>query len=654
MLQVFRRHAYSYVTRFLLILLGGIFALFFGSVGGLLSRVRPVAYVNCRQYLFGSISLPGCRQILPEEVTQGATEIRNTLVNKYGKDAASMLQAVNLQQMALEQIIEQDLIKREAQRLGLQISEDELAKTVESQTAFQVGGRFNFELYQRTLRANDIEPAVFESSTRDKMLTSLLQQMVYDGVNVSTEDARRQFDRYAENLNLTYIEFPYAIFTAGINPTDAQINKFYTENSEAFREPERVKLTFVRYDSAVLAGNLTPSNSEIEENYEHSLKTVFTHPEQAHARHILIGVPPDATPQQKAAAKAKAEELLQKLKTGVDFAKLARENSDDPSNKDNGGDLGYFTRDEMIKPFADAAFNLKPGEMTVVETQYGFHVIRLDAIKLAHVDTIDEARPQIIAAIRQKAGTDAAKLDMQQDLAAALEGRDLADLAKKRGLVAVTTPYVAQREPVKGAEDNPKLVEEAFKMEPHDIRAVDSGSVPYLVKLVDHQPAHIPALSEIKNQVREALVKVTAENKAHETAAALLKQMKSPADFDTLAASNHLDIHTTGEFMRASRSVPGIGEFPEVTESAAAVPATPGLLDQVLEKDGNSFIFKLMTRTPPAEEKWKAQGEAFTTQLLQQRRERAWMNFLEGLRRRAVVVIREDMLGGHPENPAPM
>jgi len=130
--------------------------------------------------------------------------------------------------------------------------------------------------------------------------------------------------------------------------------------------------------------------------------------------------------------------------------------------------------------------------------------------------------------------------------------------------------------------------------------------------------------------------------------------MKSPAAFDALAAANHLDLHITGEFMRASRSVPGIGEFPEVTEAAAAVPATPGLFDQVLEKEGNSFIFKLMTRTPPDEDKWKAQGEAFTTQLLQQRRERAWMNFLEGLRRHAIVVIREDMLGGNPGNPAPM
>lgn len=651
MLHVFRRHAYSYMTRFLLLLLAGVFALFFGSVGGLLSRVRPVAYVDCRQYLFGAITLPGCRQILPDEVAQEATDIRNTIVNKYGSAAAPMLQGLNLQQMALEQIIEQDLIKREAQRLGLQISEDELARAIESQTAFQVGGHFNVELYQRTLRDNDLEPAVYEASTRDSMLTGLLQQMVYDGINLSTEDAHRQFDRYAENLNLAYIEFPYSNFTASVHPTDAQINKFYSDNREAFREPDRIKLTFVRYDPGVLAGNLTPSNSDIEENYERNLKTVFTHPAQVSARHILIAVPPDATPQQKAAARAKAEELLQKLKAGADFAKLARENSDDPSNKDNGGDLGFFTRDEMIKPFADAAFSLKPGEMTLVETQYGFHVLRVDAVKPAHVDTIEEARPQIVAAIRQKAGTDAAKLDMQQDLAAALEGRGLDELAKKRGLVAVTTPFVAQREPVKGAEDNPKLLEEAFKMQPHDIRAIDSGSLPYLVKLVDRQPSHIPALSEIKDQVREALVKVTAENKAHEAAAAMLKQMKSADAFDALAATDRLDVHTTGDFMRASRSVPGIGDFADATEAAADVPTLPGLVDQVLEKDGNAFIFKVISRTPPDPDKWEAQGQAFTAQLLQQRRERAWMSFLEGLRRRARVVIREDLIGG---NPAPM
>jgi peptidyl-prolyl cis-trans isomerase D len=650
MLQVFRKHAYSYVTRVLLILLGGIFALFFGSVGGLLSTIKPVAYVNCHQYLFGLITFPGCRQILPDEVQQTSTEIRRTFENRYGANADSMLQAVNLQQMALEGIIEQDLIKREADRLGLRVSEEDLAKAIASQTAFQVGGRFNLELYDRTLRANDLEPAVFEAQTRDKILTSMLQEMVYNGVSVSTEDARHQFDRYAEKLNLAYLAFPYTNFTAEVHPTDAQIAKFYNDNREAFRVPERVKLVFVRYDPGALAGNMVPSSADIEQNYERNLKTFFTHPEQVHASHILISVPQDASPQQKAAAQAKADEILQKLKNGGDFAKLAKEYSDDTSNKDTGGDLGFFGRGEMIKPFEDAAFSLKPGQMTVVQTQFGFHVIRVDQIKPAHVDTIDEAKPKIIAAIREKAGGDEAQVDLQQDLAAALEGRDLAELAKKRQLAVVTTPYIGQKDPIRGAEDDPKFAEEAFKMSPGDVHSIVGPSASYLVKMIDRQPSNIPALNTIKDQVRDALVKVTAENKAHEAAAAMLKQIKSASDFNAIAAANHLDVHTSGEFMRATRSVPGIGQFPEATEGAASVPSLPGVIDQVLDNGGNSYIFQVLTRTPPDEDAWTTQGPAFSTQLLQQRREQAWMNFVNELRGHAVVVVRQDVLGQNPSN----
>lgn len=654
MLQAFRKHAYSYVTRVLLIALGAVFALFFGNVGGFFSSIKPVAYIDCHRYVLGLVTLPGCREVLPEEVQRTTNDIRRTFENRYGANAVSMLQAVNLPQMAVEGIVEQDLIKREAQRLGLRVSEEDLAKAIESQTAFQTNGRFNVELYNRTLANNDLEPAVFEAETRDKILTSMLQEMVYNGVSVSSEDARHQFDRYAENLNVAYIEFPYSNFSADIHPTDAQIAKFYKDNREAFREPERVKLILIRYDPGVLAGNMVPSTSDIEQNYERNLKTVFTHPEQVHARHILISVPADANPQQKAAAKAQADEILQKLKNGGDFAQLAKQYSDDTTNKDNGGDLGFFGRGEMIKPFEEAAFTLKPGQMAVVETQFGFHVIRVDETKAAHVDSIDEAKPKIVAAIREKAGTDTAGLDLQQDLAAALEGRDLGEIAKKRQLVAVATPYVSDKDPIKGTEDAPKFSAEAFKMQPGDIRSIGGPSASYLVKMVGRQPSTIPALNAIKDQVRDALVKVTAENKAHEAATALLKQVKSSSDFDALAAANHMQIQTSGEFMRASRSIPGIGQFPEATEGAAAVPKLPGIIDQVFDNNGNSFVFKVLTRTPPSEDVWKSQGPAFSAQLLQQRREQAWMNFVDELRRRAVVVVRTDMLGGNSENPAPM
>jgi peptidyl-prolyl cis-trans isomerase D len=371
------------------------------------------------------------------------------------------------------------------------------------------------------------------------------------------------------------------------------------------------------------------------------------------ARHVLIAVPPDASPEERAAAKTKAEEILQKVKSGGDFAKLAQQYSDDPGTKAHGGELGYFGRGEMVKPFEDAAFKLTPGQVTLVQTQYGYHVLQLEEIKKASQDTLEQAKPKILAALKDKMGLDLGRQGVEQDLAAALEGRDLKQLAQKRSLVAVETPYVAAEESVKGAEGDPKLLAEAFKFERGDIRAVTDTSVPFLVKLVDRTPSEIPAFSKIEEKVRAAFVRKKAELLAADAARATLKQIKDAADFNSAAAVNHLQVHTTGEFPRASRQVPGIGSFPEAVEAAAMVSKLPATLDRVLENEGNSFIFEAVGRTLPTEQEWKAEGRAFTEQFLQQRRATAWMNFINSLKLATPVSVNTELVG-QGSGPSPL
>jgi peptidyl-prolyl cis-trans isomerase D len=344
--------------------------------------------------------------------------------------------------------------------------------------------------------------------------------------------------------------------------------------------------------------------------------------------------------------------MLQKVKSGGDFAKLAQQYSDDPGTKDRGGELGYFARGEMVKPFEDAAFKLTPGQVTLVQSQYGYHVLQLEEIKKASQDTLEEAKPKIVAAIKQKMGSDLARQDVEQDLAAALEGHELKQLAHRRALVAVQTPYVSAEETVKGAESEPKLLTEAFKFEKGEIRALTNTSVPFLVKLADRTPSQIPPFSKIEDKVHAAFVRQKAELLAAAAAQAALKQIKDAADFSSAAAINHLQVHTTGEFPRANRQVPGIGPFAEATEAAAMVSKVPATLDRVLENGGNSFIFEVVGRTLPTEQEWKAEGPNFTQQFLQQRRATAWMNFINDLKLATPIAINTDF--GQSSAPSSM
>jgi peptidyl-prolyl cis-trans isomerase D len=650
MLQVFRRNPYSLTKRIVLVLLGVVLTFFFGA-SAYFARVKPVAMINCRTLLFGLITLPGCQRILPDEIDREAGEIRRILQNRYGENAPPMLQGVNLRQMALEELIEQALIKQEAARLGLKVSDRDLAQMIESQAQFQVGGRFDVQRYNQVVHTYlEVEPAAFEEQTRDRMLVDTLRLMVSNAVQLSPDEARREFNRFGEKLSLAYIAFPYSNFTADVNPSEQQLAKFYRDHKDEFRKPELIKIVFVRYDPTALAGSEAPSHSDIQDYYERNLTKEFTHPEEARAHHILIQIPPDAITQQKAAAEAEADDILRKLGSGGDFGSLAKQYSDDPGTKDNGGDLGYFKRGQMLKALDDAVFKLKPRQAAVVQTSLGYHVIRVDDIKQAHTDTVEEVQPKIIAALKQKAGTDIAHQDMDQDLTAALQGRELKDVAKKRGLVAVETPYFAANASIKGAEDDPKLAPAAFKLESGETHAISNGPVPYLVKLVDRKPARLPPFTAVRNDVRQMFVRVTAEAKANGAAQTTLKQIKSASDFDTVASASHLQVRFTGEFPRASRSLPEIGEFAEATEAAASVPTLPGVIDRILENAGNSFIFKVMSRTPPSDQEWKTEGPTFTAQLLEQRRRNAWANFVTGLKSQAPIRINADMLGGPSEN----
>src|SRR5438309_408099 len=155
MLQVFRRHAYSWGTRALLGLLVLVFIIFFGGLGSYFLQAKPIASVGCHT-LLGVMTLPGCYNIYPNQVDEEVTNLRKILINRYGDNAPRMMQSVNLRQMAVEQLIEQQLVTDEARRLGLVISDEDLAKAIESQAAFQVDGHFNVQQYDNVLRSNGV------------------------------------------------------------------------------------------------------------------------------------------------------------------------------------------------------------------------------------------------------------------------------------------------------------------------------------------------------------------------------------------------------------------------------------------------------------------------------------------------------------------
>jgi len=629
MLEGIRRYQYSWQVKATFTFLALIMAFWGFGGGGLFSAIHPIAIVNGRQ-------------ILPDQVDREATQLRETVQQMYGASAQAVLKSVNIRQEAVQRLIEGQLIGEEARHLGINISDAALQDKISKEQVFQRDGQFDFDTYQEVLRDNNLLPAEYEADERDRMISDTLRSMIDSGVIVSDDEARHAYNLANEKIGLRYVEVSYADYVANISPTESQIADYYKGNAERFREPERIKFAYVHYEPLVLAAKYTPPDKEIQDYYNRYADTRFKHTEQVHARHILIMVEAGATDKEKAAAKAKALDVLKQAQAGADFTKLAAKYSDDPSNKLQGGDLGTFGRGQMIKPFEDAAFAMKPGQITMVETHYGFHVVKLDAYQPAHSDTLAEAKPKIIEELRTQAGAKLGREAAQEDLTAALGGANLEDLAKKRGIDAVETPLVAQGEPAGGIEQDRELMAAAFKLDPGQVALVPEKGSPYVIKLVVRVPSRIPPLKEIEPQVRDALIRSMAEADASQQAQKILATIKSPADFDKAAISNNLEIKTVDPFTRADHKVPGIGEFPEVTDAAAAVPVIPGVIDHGMETGGNSYLFEVISRTEPTDAEWKSAQKSFMQDYLDQRRAQAWTRFLDQLKDQAKIQIDTD------------
>ncbi|MGH7813616.1 MAG: SurA N-terminal domain-containing protein [Candidatus Binataceae bacterium] len=634
MLDKMRGQSRSWVT-WILVGLPTVGLAFWGFGMGAFNEVKPIANVD------------GTR-ILSDQVDQAANQLRSRYQQEFGAGASAMLKHVNVRQEALEGIIEQQLIAQEVRRLGIEVTDAALQQRIAGEAAFRRDGQFDFTRYREVLEQNDLLPAQFEANLRAEMAEDTLREMIDQGVQVSSDEARHTYNLTHEKIGLRYAEAPYADFTAQIAPTEKQVADYYKNNGEQFREPARVKIAYIHYDPKVMAARYAPTDAEIKDYYNRNRDTRFTHPEEAHASHILIAVPAGATAAQKAKAKATAEMVLVLAKTGADFGKLAEKYSADPGSKSHGGDLGTFPRGEMVKPFDNKVFSMKPGEIAMAETQFGFHVIKLDNLVPAHTETLDEARPEIAEALSKDTGARLVHTALEEDVAAALGGTSLKSIAAKRGLTVAETGYFAQDEPATGGKDDRAIAAEAFKLSPGQPRAIPAHGAPYLIELLGRKPSRIPPLQEIEPQVRAALVRSMAEVRARAAAQKALAAIKGPDDFDRAAAENHLEVKTVDPFLGSSHDLPGIGQFPEVSDSAALAPGAPSVLRRAMDHDGNSYLFELTTRSEPPDSEWEKVETSFTRHYLFQRRQEAWSQFVDRLKDQAQIKIDADQLGSPP------
>lgn len=315
-----------------------------------------------------------------------------------------------VKQSVLDGLVSQRLMWQAAQHAGLVVSDEQMAQLIASVPAFQKDGKFDKSRYEAALRAQGMTPALFEYRVRQdlttRQLTDAYAQNGFAAQSVAANLIR--LNEQARVVSLAKLDNKDVPATV----TDADVQQYYTQNSQEFQLPERARIEYVTFSVDGLMEQVEAEEGEIKAYYEDHLNEFGT-PEQRQAAHILIAVPKQAGDAERAAAKAKAEEVLQQVrKAPAKFAELAKQYSQDPGSAARGGDLGVFGRGMMVKPFEEATFALKPGEISgLVQSDFGYHIIKLMAVKAARTQPLGEVKAAISQRIKfQKASDKFAEL----------------------------------------------------------------------------------------------------------------------------------------------------------------------------------------------------------------------------------------------------
>jgi len=452
-----------------------------------------------------------------------------------------------LERLVREQVlvaaVEHSMLVVPDQRLARELQSNELIKALSGPD-----GKLDIERYRQLLASRGMSPEMFENSVRNDIAT----RQVLAGVTQSALSPRAIAEvglgSFFERRDVQIARFNAADYKAKVAPTDAELQAFYKDNGKLFQAPEQASIEYVVLDLANVEKGVTVNEADLKTYYDQNAARLAAKPEERRASHILIAVPKTATPEQKAQAKSKAEQILAQVRKNPDsFAEVAKKESQDPGSAAHGGDLDFFARGAMTKPFEDAVFALKnKGDISdVVESEFGYHVIKLTDIKADKPKTFEELKPLLESQLRkeqaQKKYAEAAETFSNTVYEQSDSLKPVADKLK----LEIRSAPVVTRTPQPGATGplaNPKFLNALFAPDAverkRNTEAVEFGPNQMVAgRIAQYSPARTKPFEEVKAQVREQVVAVKAAELARKEGEAKLAAWKAAPATAELPAS---------------------------------------------------------------------------------------------------------------------
>ncbi len=541
----------------------------------------------------------------------------------------------------LEGVINERLLANKARDQRFRISDAQLRETISGIPAFQVDGKFSSDRYEQFLLSQGSNRIAFEEKVRQDMLNATVQEPVA-AANIVARPSSEKFLGLSEQQREVAVAVVSAEpFVKDVKIDDAAVKAFYEKNLVAFQTPELAKIEYLVLSQDALMAGVAVDPQEVKKQYESNMKQ-YAAAEQRAVAHILIPVKADASEADRAAAKKQAEEVIAKARANpAKFGELAKQYSKDPGSAEQGGDLGSFARGTMVSTFEDAAFAAKTGDIVgPVQTEFGWHIIKINGIKAAQVPQFDEVKAQIETELKRQHAAQkfATAADQFQNLVYE-QADSLSGAAKTLNLTVESTPFISRSQAQAIAKGNAKLVQALFSAESiqgkRNTEAVEIGPNTIMAaRIVEHKPAAPRPFDEVKDEIRRQLTRKAATDLALEAGRAKIAQLNEGKSDKQVGV-------TFGKPVQLLRNKPEPGFPPDaVTQIFMANPAKLPVYLGATNERGDFSIFQVQSVTTPGNTD-KAKLDAASARLSEQIGREMLTAYLATLKAKSDVTINQ-------------
>ena len=552
-----------------------------------------------------------------------------------------LLRQLGIEQQILQQMVDEQAALVEAERHGIRVSDEELAQQIFAIPGLQENGRFVGEQRYEQILRSQIPPmtkATFEETLRRSLMIDKLRAALTDWMTVSNADVEREFRQRNEKAKLQVVALTADAFRSQVNVSDADVSSYFDAHKAEYRvgEQRKVRMLLLDRDQAFARTGVTPT--EVQSYYNGNI-TQYQTPEQVRASHILL----NTAGKDEAAVRKQAEDILQQVKAGADFAELAKKYSEDEGSKPNGGDLDYFSRGRMVPEFEAAAFALEVGQVSdIVKSQFGFHIIKVVDKKPAVTRSLDEVRPQIEEQLkRQRADQQIAT--RSTELAAGISNTaDLDGVARENGLMVTESEFFGRDDPVPGLGPAPQVAAAAFMLTGDAVNGpITTPRGPVFIALAGTRDPYVPTLDQVKDRVREDVIRTRATELSRQRASQIAAALRSASNFAAAAKAQGFEAKDT-ELIARGAPLPDVGVSAAVDKVAFSLPV--GGVSEPITTNDATVIVRVAERDEVTPDELQNGRETFRDELLSERRGRFFSSYMAKAKERMRIEIRDDVV----------